>query len=426
MSVRLVNAASEALARRTGRRGFLARTAVVGTAATVAPRRFLLEPISAYAAVCNCSGSTCDCAASCCDGYTEFCCTITGSNSCPPGTLAAGWWKADAPGLCGSAPRYYIDCNVAPGQSPCRCGCANGSCGHRKACCTQFRYGQCHQEVPVVGAIMCRVVTCTPPWVIDPTCTTAIRTDNATRNHNAACLAVPPPPTGGLKEGGWYLRNQPNGGVHDLQISYGSPTDLPIVGDWNGDGTMTPGVFRKGIWYLRNAPGSGAADVSFAYGNPNDLPIVGRWVPGDPRHYPGVIRGTTWYLRTSHTSGAADIVISYGDPGDVAVVGDWNGDGQDGIGIFRAGGWYLRNTLSSGVAELTLSYGGPGDVPMTGRWVQGDPHHYPGIVRRDAWYLRHSLTSGVADSSFGYGTPGDIPLVGDWDGNGRDGVGVAR
>jgi len=124
----------------------------------------------------------------CCDGYTEFCCTITGSNTCPAGTVAAGWWKADGSGFCGGGPRYYIDCNVVPGQHPCDCGCANGDCGNRKACCTRFRYGQCHQEMPEVGAIMCRVVTCTPPWVFDSTCTTSTATDNNTARHDAACL----------------------------------------------------------------------------------------------------------------------------------------------------------------------------------------------------------------------------------------------
>jgi hypothetical protein len=176
------------IANRTDRRGFLARTAVGGAALAANPGGFLLEPISAYAAACSCSGQSCACGSRCCDGYTEFCCTITGNNSCPPGTVPAGWWKADGSGFCGGGPRYYIDCNVAPGQNPCSCGCANGNCGNRKSCCTHFRYGQCHQEIPTVGAIMCRVVTCTPPWVLDATCTTVTATDNNTRTHHAACL----------------------------------------------------------------------------------------------------------------------------------------------------------------------------------------------------------------------------------------------
>ncbi len=184
----LVSKASSALANRTDRRGFLVKTAVAGSALAAAPKRFALQPISAYAAICTCSGSSCDCGSPCCDGYTEFCCTITGRNSCPPGTALGGWWKADGSGYCGG-PRYYLDCNTTPGNSGvCSCGCANGNCNNRKSCCTRFRYGQCHQEIAVMGAIHCRVVTCTPPWQLDATCTRTERTDQNTRFHDAPCL----------------------------------------------------------------------------------------------------------------------------------------------------------------------------------------------------------------------------------------------
>ena len=35
---------------------------------------------------------------------------------------------------------------------------------------------------------MCRVVTCTPPWELDATCTTTVAIDNNTRFHDAPCL----------------------------------------------------------------------------------------------------------------------------------------------------------------------------------------------------------------------------------------------
>ena len=82
---------------------------------------------------------------------------------------------------------------MAPGFNPCSCKCALNDCNHRVTCCTQFRYGQCHQEIPQVGAIMCRVVTCTPPWLFDPTCTMDVLVDNNTRFHDAACLHQTPP-----------------------------------------------------------------------------------------------------------------------------------------------------------------------------------------------------------------------------------------
>lgn len=207
MSTRLATAASKFLGSRSSRRGFLTRTALTGTALAVAPIDYLVHPKSAYAAVCNCSGSSCDCGSLCCDGYTEFCCHTTGANTCPPGTVAAGWWKADGSGLCGpAAARYYLDCNAVscgscgcgssgtcpPSCSGLNCGCAFGSCNNRKHNCVAFRYGQCNQDISCLGAIVCRVVTCTPPWVMDSKCTATVATDNATRFHNRPCLSEAP------------------------------------------------------------------------------------------------------------------------------------------------------------------------------------------------------------------------------------------
>ena len=43
-------------------------------------------------------------------------------------------------------------------------------------------------------------------------------------------------------------------------------TDTPLVGDWNGDGTDTVGIYRNGNFYLRNTNGAGNADLVFGYG----------------------------------------------------------------------------------------------------------------------------------------------------------------
>jgi hypothetical protein len=193
----LVDKTSSMLAARTSRRGMLFRSAVVGSALATNPVDFVLRPLSAYAAACMCRGQACSCGTACCDGYTEFCCTLTGENTCPSGTVPAGWWRAEGSGLCGGASRYYLDCNQLPNATLCGCACANGSCDYRVTCCTHFRYGQCHQEYPQLGAIVCRVVTCTPPWQFDASCTTADAVDDNTRFHDADCLhqsPTPPPP----------------------------------------------------------------------------------------------------------------------------------------------------------------------------------------------------------------------------------------
>jgi uncharacterized protein with LGFP repeats len=194
---RVLHAVSSALAARTSRRGFLARTAVIGSALSVGPWSFLTRPGTAYAAVCGID-STCS------SGYTVFCATITnGVNRCPPGSLVGGWWKSDGSGFCCGGARYYVDCHsycscgcggrrrfCGEGCRNCSCGCGPaGQCDQRKVCCNEFRYGQCNQDVDCTGPVWCRVVTCTPPWKIPGwECTTTSATDQRTNAHSAPTL----------------------------------------------------------------------------------------------------------------------------------------------------------------------------------------------------------------------------------------------
>ncbi len=394
--------AGRLLAARVSRRTFLTRTAVVGAALAAAPVRYALRPGTAWAAVCGCNGSSCDCRAMCCDGWTEFCCTLTGSNACPTGTVAAGWWKADGSGFCVEngvdQPRYYLDCNATCGnERPCEC--AHGDCGNRMTSCTNFRYGQCHQELGCISRLVCRVVTCTPPWEIDATCTTATATSNATRFHHAPCL-----------EGDTARPADP------------LPVGIPIVGDWDGSGVDRPGVVANGVWYLGDAAGKVA--TSFRYGDPSDVPVVGDW-DGDGVDTPGIVRNGVWHLKNRNRAGAADISFTYGNPGDTPVVGDWDGDGIDTPGVVRDGVWYVKNANRRGIGESVFGYGNPGDVPVAGDW-DGTGADGPGVVRDGVWHIRDRARTGIADRSFRYGNPGDVPVAGDWDGDGKAGPGVVR
>jgi lysyl endopeptidase len=49
------------------------------------------------------------------------------------------------------------------------------------------------------------------------------------------------------------------------------------VGDWNGDGIDTVGIYRNNAFYLRNTNTAGNADVSLLFGVPGDAPLVGDW-----------------------------------------------------------------------------------------------------------------------------------------------------
>ena len=193
----LVDRAAALLDRGPSRRSFLVRAAVVGSALTLSPLRYLLRPGTAYAAVCGAD-------ASCGAGYAVFCCTVNnGVNRCPPGSLVGGWWKSDNSGFCCGSARYYIDCHsfcscgceggnnfCGEGCHNCSCGCGPGDqCDQRKVCCNNFRYGQCNQGISCTGPVWCRVVTCTPPWKVPAwNCSTTSATDQRTNDHGAPCL----------------------------------------------------------------------------------------------------------------------------------------------------------------------------------------------------------------------------------------------
>ena len=169
-----------------------------------------------------------------------------------------------------------------------------------------------------------------------------------------------------------------------------------------------PIVVRGSTWYVRDALSGGSATATFNFGASGDMPVSGDW-DGDGTNTPGVVRGRTWYLRNSDTTGGADITFTYGRPGDVPVVGDWDGNGTFTPGVVRGRTWYLRNSNSSGVAHVSFTYGRVGDRPVTGDW-DGNRTTTPGVVRGRYWYLRNTNKGGSADVSFAYGSACDLAL----------------
>jgi hypothetical protein len=94
--------------------------------------------------------------------------------------------------------------------------------------------------------------------------------------------------------GRWHIRKP---GFPDYTFFYGDPGDVPLFGDWDGDGVDTPGAWRQegggGFAYLTNSlppdGGVGFADFDFFFGNPGDEVFVGDW-DGDNEDTLGINR----------------------------------------------------------------------------------------------------------------------------------------
>ena len=246
-----------------------------------------------------------------------------------------------------------------------------------------------------------------------------------------------PPPTGPVHHAStigvyrpnsnfFYLRNANTAGVPDISDQFGAPGDLPIVGDWDGNGSVTIGLYRPttSTFFLRNSNTVGFPDITVQFGDgPNgDLPISGDW-DGNGTWTIGVYRPitSTFYLRNSNTAGLPDITVAFGAAGDQPVIGDWDGTGTMTIGLFRPSGnvFYLRNSNSTGVPDVTVAFGAAGDLPIVGDW-DADGLWTIGVYRPSlsTIYLRNTNTAGFPDLSipYGDGPGGDKPVAGDWDG----------
>lgn len=187
--------------------------------------------------------------------------------------------------------------------------------------------------------------------------------------------------------GQWYIQgNQP--------IAYGVKGDIPIPGDYNGDGKTDIAIWRPstGQWYVR-----GSAPIQF--GVAGDIPIPGDY-NGDGKIDIAIWRPSTgmWYIRGSAP-------FHFGSPGDIPVPGDYNGDGTTDLAIWRpsTGIWYVKSDYS--VNTTATQYGQAGDIPAPAAYF-GDNKAAIAVLRGNAYYIRGRATQAVSGN-----TPAALPYA---------------
>lgn len=226
------------------------------------------------------------------------------------------------------------------------------------------------------------------------------------------------------KRNEFQLRNSNTTGGADLVVPHGEPGDLPVVGDWDGDGVTDVGVYRpsRGEFHLRL--GSGVVVIVIG-GNEADLPVAGDW-DGDGFDTVGFLRndaklGQSFFLTNTRVEASPapdfDIIVAAGQAGDLPLGGDWNGDGLDTVGFFRPSTrtFFQINDFAAGVAT-SFVFGVVGDLPLAGDW-DGNGSDDVGVFRPSDETMHLTTDSGATVGFvFELQAPGDAPVGGNWDG----------
>jgi hypothetical protein len=165
-----------------------------------------------------------------------------------------------------------------------------------------------------------------------------------------------------------YLRNRNDFGVAEEEFYYGIPDDVPIAGDWDGDGCDTFAIFRpnEGRVYVSNSLGTRPADYSFLYGFRDDQPFAGDF-DGDGTDSIGFLTVTGRIVYRNQLAGGSNYVsVNYGITTHRIVAGDWDGDGDDTPAAYQPDGTVrLWTSWTLGTPDETLSL--PADrLPVAG------------------------------------------------------------
>lgn len=219
-------------------------------------------------------------------------------------------------------------------------------------------------------------------------------------------------------------------------VPFGSTGDLPVLGDWQGDGRTDVGVARPEPPYLRfyfdDGSGSAEASPSRLFGSAeSDAPIVGDWT-GDAVATAGTLRidGTelTWRLDDGFAT-EFEFGSAFGLPM-ISRHGRSDGDGPTVV-TEVAGRLEYRIANADGTERQGFSFGDGvpvGATPLLADWWD-EGVDLGGYAFAEAGRLIFVRSGGgpVPTTRFAFGDAAlDEPVSGDWNGDGFGDVGVLR
>ncbi len=238
------------------------------------------------------------------------------------------------------------------------------------------------------------------------------------------------------------VRAVANGYPASAAFGFGRAGDVPLVGDWDGDGSDDAVLFRAGAFHFRRGLRAGETDRVVAFGPRHAQPVLGDWDGSgdatvgvwdgrrfqllDVNRSPGLLSGLPPALggiRTVTPAVPRDFPVGRAVP----LSGDWDGDGVDTLGLAADGDVVLFGDAAAQQVATRLRLGRAGDRIVVADEEQ-DGVDEVGLVRDGVLYLAptghpgavravHRLTSGaipfVVDAA-GLGLPSLLTVRDGW------------
>lgn len=199
-----------------------------------------------------------------------------------------------------------------------------------------------------------------------------------------------------------------------VTVQVGEATDIPAVGDYDGDGKTDFCVFRQteGRWYLLKSSTNNSSSI-FAFGGNGDIPVPADF-DGDGKTDFAVWRPSygIWYVRKSTDNRTSLTRLGY--RGDIPSPNDYDGDGKADFAVWRPStrSFYSINTSDGKSRVMKMDTSGS---PVTGDY-DGDGYADFAIRKGSIWNILKSSENKPTRVS--WQRDSDLAVPNDYDGDG--------